>query len=179
MLDITDFFASVSAKMVNNTLLQNQFSPNISHILTKLLTYNNELPKGSPTSPYLANLLLLPLDKALISICQQKGIVYSRFIDDLTFSAKNDFRYLTKDIIQKVFDFGLSIKREKIKYSERSAEITGIRVHKYGIEMCNAFTKCLSHPELLRPADYKWLLGHKHEIAYHNRIIKNNLSQSL
>ncbi|CAN5158525.1 hypothetical protein BH09PAT3_BH09PAT3_4570 [soil metagenome] len=57
------------------------------------------LPLGAPASPYLFNLSCLPLDRTLGSFCQQRGITYTRYLDDLTFSSrdkigKNNRRHL-------------------------------------------------------------------------------------
>lgn len=45
------------------------------------------LPQGAPTSPMLSNLVAYELDKALESYAVQSGFVYTRYADDLTFSA--------------------------------------------------------------------------------------------
>ncbi len=45
------------------------------------------LPQGSPTSPMLSNLVAKELDKALFDYAQRNGFVYSRYADDLAFSA--------------------------------------------------------------------------------------------
>ena len=58
--------------------------------MSKLLTINDFLPLGLPASPLLANLICRRLDQSLKSLADEKGAVYSRYADDLTFSSDGD-----------------------------------------------------------------------------------------
>jgi RNA-directed DNA polymerase len=49
--------------------------------------YVGVLPQGAPSSPMLANLAALELDKKLHKFCIENGFVYTRYADDLTISA--------------------------------------------------------------------------------------------
>ncbi|MCL4546167.1 MAG: reverse transcriptase family protein [Deltaproteobacteria bacterium] len=55
--------------------------------------YNNDfigvLPQGSPTSPMLSNLAAMELDEDLYVFALKNGFIYTRYADDLTFSAIN------------------------------------------------------------------------------------------
>lgn len=50
------------------------------------------LPQGAPTSPALANLCAIGLDRRLSGAAAEAGGHYSRYADDLTFSGGADFR---------------------------------------------------------------------------------------
>lgn len=55
------------------------------------------LPTGSPISPILANLILKDMDYALDAIAQKYGAIYSRYLDDMTFSFTSELSEEQKD----------------------------------------------------------------------------------
>src|SRR5205814_1273721 len=91
-------------------------------LLTKLCTYRGSLPQGAPTSPRLSNLVNLRFDARLAAIANGRGLSYSRYADDITFSGNvtspnastpgrfNDVIHLTKVIAQ---DEGYALHTEK------------------------------------------------------------------
>jgi hypothetical protein len=84
---------------------------------------NNGLPQGTPISPFITNVMMIPLDHRISNTLRNfdnKRFVYTRYADDLLISCKIDFN---KDSVQKlVFDTLLefqapfSIKPEKTRY---------------------------------------------------------------
>ena len=168
-IDIKLFYESITATMVNHTLLDHGFSNDNARIVTRLITYDNQLPKGSSTSPYIANMFLLPLDRKLIGICDKYDITYSRFVDDLQFSSNKDFRHLTAEIIGLVRAFKMTPKRNKIKYRNGKAEITGIMVDSKGLGMIREFKRLLANPAKLTKSEYSFLLSQQKRIEAINR----------
>lgn len=58
-----------------------------SELLTKLVTNGGRIYQGSPTSSYLANLVFWDIEPRTVAVLQQRGMRYSRFVDDATLSS--------------------------------------------------------------------------------------------
>ncbi|MEO1627773.1 MAG: reverse transcriptase family protein [Bacteroidota bacterium] len=90
-VDFQSFFHQVSRQRIQE-LLQGppfQFAPKAAVTLARLFTHKQRLPMGAPTSPVLSNLISIPLDHQLDKWAQQHSLVYTRFVDDLTFSSRS------------------------------------------------------------------------------------------
>ncbi len=132
--DLQDFYPSITNKMVYNVFLaMDGVSNQMASILTKLTTVNYKVPQGAPTSSYIANLVMSEVDKELMKICEENGITYTRFIDDLTFSGPNDFRHLIGPMFHIITSAGFKISHRKTSYNG-TQEITGIIVSNNSIE---------------------------------------------
>ncbi|HZK92810.1 MAG TPA: reverse transcriptase family protein [Prolixibacteraceae bacterium] len=148
MTDVKKFFPSVTYRMVYNAFIQNGFSFDIAHMLTKLTTYKYELPQGTPTSSYIANLVFIPIDKKIIELCEQLNITYSRFVDDLSFSSPVDFKPETAKILDIIKNSGFHISHKKTFYKTKEAIITGVKVGQNRLDATNEFkAKMNSIPE--------------------------------
>ena len=92
-LDLADFFHQVKQADVRAIFTGPpfRFSDKIAGTLTRLTTYRGRLPMGAPTSPVLSNLAARKLDDALIGLAERNDWVYTRYADDLSFSATTDF----------------------------------------------------------------------------------------
>lgn len=88
-VDLKDFFHQVSAGRVRGLLQRHfpRFAAALTDLLTRLLTYKGRLPMGAPTSPALSNYASLGMDAELEAIARNSGLTYTRFADDLSFSA--------------------------------------------------------------------------------------------
>ncbi len=89
--DISSFYPSVSHFRVYR-LFVGRFgcSPNVARVCTRLCTVNHHLALGLPTSPILADQLLMPIDKRIAGACEKLGLIYTRFVDDLAISGAFD-----------------------------------------------------------------------------------------
>jgi retron-type reverse transcriptase len=99
--------------------------------LAEVCSYKGSLPTGAPTSPVLANIILTPLDKSLLSVCNQYGISYSRYADDLTFSGSSDVKKIIPFVKKCLGGFGLEIESKKLNLYRRGRRqiVTGIVVN--------------------------------------------------
>lgn len=123
--DIVSFFSFVTNKAVFSALVKQGFSHNVSHYITQLTTSKGHLPQGTPTSSYLANIVGLGFDDKLLEICIENNITYTRYVDDLTFSAKQDFQELIMTFIESINEHGFRISNRKTVYKKGGLKITG------------------------------------------------------
>lgn len=126
--DLENFYPSVSYEEVVKMFIRNGFSKKIAIILSRLTTFNNFLPQGTPTSGSIANLVFVPIDLVLLDICKQNTLTYTRYVDDLSFSSKIDFQYHCNTIIETIIKMGFKISRKKTFYKSGKIEITGVIV---------------------------------------------------
>lgn len=103
----------------------------------------NGLATGSPTAPFLFNVYCLQLDVHLGAYAESEGMVYTRYLDDLTFSAA-DTGFPTRDVInpkkraaiRKIIDdngFVLSPHKTRVSdVQDAPVIITGLQLNKKG-----------------------------------------------
>lgn len=125
--DLQEFYPNINMTSVYKMFMGLNFSSHISHWLTTLTTIDNELPQGSPTSQAIANLVFVPTDLKLLALCKKNLIVYTRYVDDLTFSSQKDFKSLTPEILSIVTNDSFKISRRKTNYGSYRS-VTGIEV---------------------------------------------------
>lgn len=82
--DIKQFFRSIGFARVQRSLEQAGLSPAAAAALSSIVTFEDHLPLGLPTSPVLANLVCAELDSRLSNL--RPGLRYTRYADDLAFS---------------------------------------------------------------------------------------------
>lgn len=133
--DLQNFFPSVTYKHVYDMFIDHSFSHDVSHILTLLTTYKGCLPQGTQTSPYLANLVFLPIDKQLLEFCMDKHIIYTRYVDDLSFSSSYDFKDHSIKLINIINDCGYKISHRKTFYKIGPSLVTGIVVKNNNLDV--------------------------------------------
>lgn len=124
--DIENFFPATTSLLAFD-IWRNffGFSEEVAELLTKLTTKDSALPQGAITSSYLANLALWRHEPKLNQWLNQKGIIYSRYVDDITISSK---QFLVDDqkteVIAKIYGMlrknGYHAKRRKHEISTSS-----------------------------------------------------------
>ncbi len=87
-VDLEDFFPSITWARVYGMLQRHPVSmrPSLARLVANLATREGVIPQGAPTSPVLANLVCRRLDARLHRWARERGYVYTRYADDLTFS---------------------------------------------------------------------------------------------
>lgn len=113
-IDLENYFGTITFPRVYG-IFKNKpfnFSHSASSVLAQLCTCDGILPQGACTSPVLANIATASLDKQLTQLAKKKGITYTRYADDLTFSFN---QHTMEDIIKKEdglekFEIGTHLK---------------------------------------------------------------------
>ncbi|HPR17860.1 MAG TPA: reverse transcriptase family protein [Candidatus Cloacimonadota bacterium] len=123
--DLTNFFPSISAKMIYQSLIKVGYSADVSNIITRLCTLNNELPQGIHPATFIANIVTMEMTSELKNFCEQYNITFSIYVDDLNFSSKTDFADKTNEIVRIIIKYGFKINRKKTFYKRGKALITG------------------------------------------------------
>jgi RNA-directed DNA polymerase len=133
-MDIKDFFTSVSDKRIYSIFKESPFcfDSQIASALTYLVTINNCLPQGAPSSPILSNFACLQLDEKLTNFATQNNWNYTRYADDLTFSS--DLQFSTDQIsyIKQVLNeegFQPNEKKFRVRTSNKKQLVTGLVVN--------------------------------------------------
>ena len=150
--DLSDFFPSVTFPRVRGLFESLGYSPAVATLLALICTEaprsavelegrkywvalrERALPQGACTSPTISNLVSRKLDRRLSGACKKLGFVYTRYADDLTFSAPTNeanvglllarVRHIVKDE-----GFALNAKKGRVQRRNRRQEVTGVVVN--------------------------------------------------
>jgi len=86
-IDLEDFFPSIKAGRISDFLVSTGVEPTVASLLSRFVTMGGALPLGLPTSPTIANAICMPMDKEMDALAQKYQATFSRYADDITFSA--------------------------------------------------------------------------------------------
>ena len=152
-IDMKDFFPTITYPRVKGVFRSFGYSEQIATILALMCTeaecdqieidgetyyasgLERFLPQGAPTSPALTNIICRRLDARLKGIATKLGFEYTRYADDLTFSASGEATTRLKTLmgfIRKIVkEEKLTIHPDKVRVLRKGArkEVTGIVVN--------------------------------------------------
>lgn len=152
-LDLKDFFPTITFKRVRGVFTSLGYSPAAATVLALICTeapraqvsYDGKpvfvaagpraLPQGACTSPALSNLVSRRMDRRLSKRLLKKGWTYTRYADDLTFSADEATRGdvgMAMAVVRHVAkDEGFALNPDKGRVQPRAARqlVTGIVVN--------------------------------------------------
>lgn len=131
--DLRNFYPSVGHKQIFEMFLKNGFAPATASILTKLTTYRGQLPQGTPTSPYLANLAFVDAGLEIEAFANKFGLIFTTFVDDITLSGKTDFKEHLPTVLSIIASHGFKISHNKTFYQTRNPNVTGVILKPNGL----------------------------------------------
>jgi RNA-directed DNA polymerase len=151
--DLKDFFPSITLGRARGVFEAIGYSPAVATVLALLCTEAprtrvthegkvlwvavgpRALPQGAPTSPALSNQIARKLDQRLLGLGAKMDWSYTRYADDLTFSAgagqREKIGYLLARIrhIAESEGFAMNPKKCRVQRAARRQEVTGIVVN--------------------------------------------------
>lgn len=158
-MDVKDFFPSIDFVRVRGMFRAMGYSGYIASLLAMLCTYSERLPivvkgellqvkaserilpQGSPASPMITNIICRQMDRRLEGLARKYGLCYTRYADDLSFSAENGYRMDTgnpKEVgrligaicrILKEEGFEVNPAKTRVLRKNNRQEITGIVIN--------------------------------------------------
>jgi len=152
-MDLSDYFPSITFPRVNGLFRSLGYSPAVATIFALLCTESprqefvfesqkylgatgpRALPQGACTSPAISNLISRSLDCRLFGLAEQLNWTYTRYADDITWSAAKvpqpSVGYVMARIRHIAEDEGFTINEEKTRVLRRNQRqsVTGVAVN--------------------------------------------------
>jgi retron-type reverse transcriptase len=152
-IDLKDFFPTVTVARVRGLLIAYGYGYRVATTLAVLMTEAERQPveldgtvfhvpvgerhcvQGAPTSPGICNALLLRMDRRLAGLAKKRGLTYTRYADDLTFSGDVDldgihrFRTAAMKLIEGE-GFVVNRGKTRIMTSAARQSVTSVVVNK-------------------------------------------------
>ena len=131
-LDILHFFDSIRYSTVKDIVFPEEIYAEPLRILLTMLCYHKDaLPQGAPSSPAITNIILYEFDEQIGQWCRERGIAYTRYCDDMTFSGDFDpaevIRFVRLEL--KKMGFLLNGQKTKVQRPGQQQSVTGIVVN--------------------------------------------------
>ena len=151
--DLSDFFPTIGFGRIRGVFRRLGYSPAVATVLALLCTESprtpvlfeglrhyvavgpRALPQGACTSPALSNQVARKLDRRLAGMATRHGFAYTRYADDLTFSAARGKREEVAMLLARIRHiveeegFAVNPKKGRIQRSGKRQSVTGIVVN--------------------------------------------------
>ncbi len=131
-LDIYKFFDSIMYSIVKDRAFPaDRYSEQIRVLLCMLCYYKDVLPQGAPTSPAVTNIIMRDFDTDVGDWCRTRGISYTRYCDDMTFSGDFDSGQIIDFVSDRLQKEKLILNKKKtaVISSGKRQCVTGIVVN--------------------------------------------------
>ncbi|MDB9373085.1 reverse transcriptase family protein [Nodularia sphaerocarpa] len=129
ILDIEKYFTSTPARRIYWFFhKQMKCSPDIAGILTKLSTFKDHLPTGSPSSPILSYFSHIDMWEEINRIVEPNNCILTVYMDDVTISGEHVPGELIWQVKKQFKRYGLRSNKKKEKHyiGKKSYEVTGV-----------------------------------------------------
>jgi RNA-directed DNA polymerase len=164
--DLRNFYPGITHVQVYEMFASRGFAPATANILTKLTTYKGQLPQGTPTSPYLANLVFVKAGTEIQEFAKANNLTFTTFVDDITLSGKDDFQPLVNIIVEMITSKGFTISHNKTFYQTKMPKVTNVIVMRNGLRLSDEYKAKIDGFEDKESAQAKGTIN------YFNRVNK-------
>lgn len=144
-LDIQNFFDSIRYVTVKeNVFPKEQFSEPIRILLSTLCYYREGLPQGAPSSPVISNIIMRDFDVRVGAWCDERGITYTRYCDDMAFSGDFSEKEVISFVSMELKKEGFLLNRQKtvVVPSSQRQSVTGVVVNQR-LNVCREYKRKL------------------------------------
>ena len=168
LIDIASFYPNCKFKYVKNFFMsgagfkmKNDLAQRMAELVT-IPSYNKKvriIPQGFPTSTLISFFSYRQMFAELNKLALEYRLVFSTYVDDVTFSTKDD-KFDFESIIEKIDDilnrYGHSRKTEKTQichlYNGECPTITGIWIKRYKVRASSKMYRKMIY-------NYRWLIS--------------------
>jgi len=131
-IDLQDFFPSIAKARVVQAFTDIGYPAGAASLLASLCCLDERLPQGAPTSPALANYIFFPVDAQISEVARMANVVYTRYADDLSFSAlepiSQDFQQRVGLIVSGA-GFRINNSKSRLMGPKCCRQVTGLTVN--------------------------------------------------
>lgn len=134
-LDIKNFFDNIGLERTRKVFREVLDMPSeVAIAAADLCCLDGRVPQGALTSSYIASLCLFDCEDRIVRRLEDKGLTYTRLVDDITISSKvanYDFSHAIRVVTAMLDDAGLPLNsdKENIQYASSNAlTVHGLRV---------------------------------------------------
>lgn len=144
-IDLEDYFTNIKTPRVYYIFRYIcGYCHEVSYTLTLLVTKNQSLPQGAPTSPFISNIVAYKLDYRLSRFAEKLNFRYTRYADDISISSQTEIPSNVKYTVYKIIeDEGFKVNKLKTKSMSRinHLEVTGIYIYDDSIHVPRKYIK--------------------------------------
>lgn len=124
--DIRDFYPSTRPSQVRRSLSKVGLDDEAAKLITRLTTYDHQLPQGFPTSPALATLCLAPVLKRLRSLATSRRLTIGIYADNLLVASNTDASPYVSLIANIFKQNGYSLHKVEVMTKDGRREALGL-----------------------------------------------------